>query len=72
MEEDGEVVVVVVFASSGTDDLIFIQSYGAPALLVFDMQKNQWKWSQKCPVTKRFPLQLFSGFCFEPRLEISP
>nr|KAJ0210835.1 hypothetical protein LSAT_V11C400170370 [Lactuca sativa] len=61
-----------VFASSGTDDLIYIQSYGAPALLVFDLKKNQWKWSQKCPVTKRFPLQLFSGFCFEPRLEISP
>nr|XP_043624236.1 F-box/kelch-repeat protein At3g61590 [Erigeron canadensis] len=61
-----------VFASSGTDDLIYIQSYGAPALLVFDLKRNQWKWSQKCPVTKRFPLQLFSGFCFEPRLEISP
>ncbi|KAK1412216.1 hypothetical protein QVD17_33270 [Tagetes erecta] len=61
-----------VFASSGTDDLIYIQSYGAPALLVFDLKTSQWKWSQKCPVTKRFPLQLFSGFCFEPRLEISP
>ncbi|KVH97275.1 F-box/kelch-repeat protein At3g61590 [Cynara cardunculus var. scolymus] len=61
-----------VFASSGTDDLIYIQSYGAPALLVFDLKKKQWRWSQKCPVTKRFPLQLFSGFCFEPRLEISP
>lgn len=61
-----------VFASSGTDDLVYIQSYGAPALLVFDFEKKQWRWSQKCPVTKRFPLQLFSGFCFEPRLEISP
>ncbi|XP_043715931.1 F-box/kelch-repeat protein At3g61590-like [Telopea speciosissima] len=61
-----------VFASSGTDDLIYIQSYGAPALLVFDMNQKQWKWSQKCPVTKRFPLQLFSGFCFEPRLEVAP
>ncbi|KAK9047941.1 hypothetical protein SSX86_033097 [Deinandra increscens subsp. villosa] len=61
-----------VFASSGTDDLIYIQSYGAPALLVFDLIKNQWRWSQKCPVSKRFPLQLFSGFCFEPRLEIAP
>lgn len=61
-----------VFASSGTDDLIYIQSYGAPALLVFDMNRNHWKWSQKCPVTKRFPLQLFTGFCFEPRLEITP
>ncbi|KAJ4957197.1 hypothetical protein NE237_013980 [Protea cynaroides] len=61
-----------VFASSGTDDLIYIQSYGAPALLVFDMSVKQWKWSQKCPVTKRFPLQLFTGFCFEPRLEVAP
>ncbi|KAJ8573099.1 hypothetical protein K7X08_009610 [Anisodus acutangulus] len=61
-----------VFASSGTDDLIYIQSYGAPALLVFDVNQKQWRWSQKCPVTKRFPLQLFTGFCFEPRLEISP
>ncbi|KAM1053274.1 hypothetical protein ACFX2C_000783 [Malus domestica] len=61
-----------VFASSGTDDLIYIQSYGSPALLVFDMNLRHWRWSQKCPVTKRFPLQLFTGFCFEPRLEISP
>lgn len=61
-----------VFASSGTNDLIYIQSYGAPALLVFDVSQKQWKWSLKCPVTKRFPLQLFTGFCFEPRLEIAP
>lgn len=61
-----------VFASSGTDDLIYIQSYGAPALLVFDVNQKLWRWSQKCPVTKRFPLQLFSGFCFEPRLELDP
>ncbi|KAM7511929.1 hypothetical protein LguiB_010804 [Lonicera macranthoides] len=61
-----------VFASSGTEDLIYIQSYGAPALLVFDLKRRHWKWSQKCPVTKRFPLQLFTGFCFEPRLEIAP
>ncbi|KAI4355169.1 hypothetical protein L6164_003967 [Bauhinia variegata] len=61
-----------VFASSGTDDIIYIQSYGAPALLTFDMNLKQWKWSQKCPVTKKFPLQLFTGFCFEPRLEIAP
>lgn len=61
-----------VFASSGIDDLIYIQSYGSPALLTFDMKIKQWKWSHKCPVTKRFPLQLFTGFCFEPRLEIAP
>ncbi|KAJ4949951.1 hypothetical protein NE237_026783 [Protea cynaroides] len=61
-----------VFASSGTDDLIYIQSYGSSALLVFDMNQKQWRWSQKCPVTKRFPLHLFTGFCFEPRLEVAP
>ncbi|CAN8254017.1 unnamed protein product [Cochlearia groenlandica] len=61
-----------VFASSGTDDLVYIQSYGSPALLTFDMNLKYWKWSQKCPVAKKFPLQLFTGFCFEPRLEISP
>ncbi|KAL5989264.1 hypothetical protein ACLOJK_010154, partial [Asimina triloba] len=58
-----------VFSSSGADDLIYIQSYGAPLLLTFDMNLKQWKWSQKCPVSKRFPLQLFTGFSFEPRLE---
>ncbi|KAK9743079.1 hypothetical protein RND81_03G215500 [Saponaria officinalis] len=61
-----------VFASSGMEDVIYIQSYGAPTLLLFDMNQKQWKWSQRCPVTKRFPLQLFTGFCFEPRLEVSP
>ncbi|XP_074272894.1 F-box/kelch-repeat protein At3g61590-like [Silene latifolia] len=61
-----------VFASSGIEDVIYIQSYGAPALLLFDMNHKQWRWSQKCPVTKRFPLQLFTGFCYEPRLEVSP
>ncbi|XP_027908032.1 F-box/kelch-repeat protein At3g61590-like [Vigna unguiculata] len=61
-----------VFASSGTDDQIYIQSYGSPALLTFDLNLKQWRWSQKCPVSKRFPLQLFTGFCFEPRLEIAP
>ncbi|KAL9234512.1 hypothetical protein vseg_009378 [Gypsophila vaccaria] len=61
-----------VFASSGMEDVIYIQSYGAPTLLLFEMNQKQWKWSQKGPVTKRFPLQLFTGFCFEPRLEVSP
>ncbi|OIV91991.1 hypothetical protein TanjilG_07730 [Lupinus angustifolius] len=61
-----------VFASRGADDLIYIQSYGAPALLIFDMNHKHWKWAQKCPVTKRFPLQLFTGFCFEPNLEFAP
>lgn len=62
-----------VFASSGMDDLIYIQSYGSSLLLLFDMNQKQWKWSlKKCPVTKKFPLQLFTGFSFEPRLEIAP
>ncbi|XP_010925802.1 F-box/kelch-repeat protein At3g61590 [Elaeis guineensis] len=60
-----------VFASSGADHLIYIQSFGSPALLTFDMSQKMWKWSVKSPVTKRFSLQLFTGFCFEPRLEIT-
>ncbi|XP_042435818.1 F-box/kelch-repeat protein At3g61590-like [Zingiber officinale] len=60
-----------VFASSGADDLVYIQSFGSPALLTFDMSQKLWKWSVKSPVTKRFPLQLFTGFCFEPRLEVA-
>ena len=59
-----------VFSSSGTDELIYIQSYGDPALLVFDTNLRSWKWSQKFPITKRFPLQLFTGFCFEPRFGV--
>ncbi|KAK6120580.1 hypothetical protein DH2020_045676 [Rehmannia glutinosa] len=35
-----------VFASSGTGDLVYIQSYGAPALLIFDFNQKLWKWSQ--------------------------
>ncbi|KMZ69582.1 F-box family protein [Zostera marina] len=61
-----------VFASGGMDGIIYIQSYGSPALLTFDMDQSLWKWSHKCPVPKKFPLQLFSGFCFEPRLDVSP
>jgi len=61
-----------VLASSGTEDLIYIQSFGSPLLLTFDMTHKQWRWSVRCPVTKKFPLQLFSGFCFEPRLEVAP
>ncbi|KAK6947878.1 F-box domain [Dillenia turbinata] len=61
-----------VFASTGHDDTIFIQSYGSPALLMFQLSSNEWKWSQKCPVIKRFPLHLFTGFCFQPRLDIVP
>ncbi|RAL46921.1 hypothetical protein DM860_005200 [Cuscuta australis] len=41
-----------VFASSGGDELVYIQSYGAPALLLFDVKQKQWRWSVKCPVSK--------------------
>ncbi|GJR82499.1 F-box/kelch-repeat protein [Tanacetum coccineum] len=58
-----------VFASSGGGDLIYIQSYGGTALLVYDMNTRQWSWSQKCAMHKKFPLEIFSGFCFEPRLQ---
>ncbi|KAK8930939.1 F-box/kelch-repeat protein [Platanthera zijinensis] len=60
-----------VFASSGSGDHIYIQSYGATALLAYDLSRKQWRWSQKFPVTKKFPLQLFTGFCFLPRLEVT-
>lgn len=58
------------FASNGSGDLIFIQSYGSPALLTYDVSQKIWKWASKSPLNKKFPLQIFSGFCFEPRLEI--
>ncbi|KAL4570716.1 hypothetical protein LXL04_026377 [Taraxacum kok-saghyz] len=58
-----------VFASSGGGDLIYIQSYGGTALLVYDMDTRQWFWSQRCMMHKKFPLEIFSGFCFEPRLQ---
>lgn len=61
-----------VFASTGTGDLIYIQTFGATSLLVFDMKLKVWRWSQRCHLIKRSDLQLFSGFCFEPRLDISP
>ncbi|KAJ7007767.1 hypothetical protein NC653_006713 [Populus alba x Populus x berolinensis] len=47
-----------VFACSGTDNLIYIQSYGAPALLVFYFNQKQWKWSQKVPSDKEPPLDI--------------
>lgn len=58
-----------VFASSGGGDLIYIQSYGGTAVLVYDMDRRQWFWCQKCQMHKKFPLEIFSGFCFEPRLQ---
>lgn len=61
-----------VFSSSGTGDLIYIQAYGSPQLLLYDMAQRSWRWSQKCPMVKKHPLHLFTGFCFEPRFEDFP
>ncbi|XP_020573147.1 F-box/kelch-repeat protein At3g61590-like [Phalaenopsis equestris] len=58
------------FASCGAEDLIFIHSYDGPTLLIFDMTKKQWEWTTNCPITKRSPFQVFTGFCFQPSLEI--
>lgn len=57
-----------VFSSSGTGDLIYIHAFGSPQLLLYDMAERSWRWSQKCPMVKKHPLHLFTGFCFEPRL----
>ncbi|KAI4369856.1 hypothetical protein MLD38_018256 [Melastoma candidum] len=61
-----------VFASGGTDEVVYVHSYGSPTLLMFDMKSEQWKSTPKCPANKKFPLQLFDGFCFEPCLGIAP
>ncbi|CAM8930942.1 unnamed protein product [Rhodiola kirilowii] len=55
------------FDSSGADDLIYIHGNHLPLLLVFDMNLKQWKWCQKFPMK-----DVFGGFCFQPRLDISP
>ncbi|KAJ3692184.1 hypothetical protein LUZ60_012534 [Juncus effusus] len=57
------------FASAGSGDLICIQSYGSPVVLTYDLGLNVWKWASKSPFNKRFPLQIYNGLCFEPRLE---
>ncbi|KAJ7007776.1 hypothetical protein NC653_006722 [Populus alba x Populus x berolinensis] len=45
-----------VFACSGTDNLIYIQSYGAPALLVFYFnQKTMEVVTKKVPSDKEVP-----------------
>ncbi|MCO5575010.1 hypothetical protein L7F22_028807 [Adiantum nelumboides] len=61
-----------VFSSSGADDLIYIHAFGSPQLLLFNVQQQTWRWSQKCPMVKKHPLHLFTGFCFEPNLDVSP
>ncbi|CAM8922695.1 unnamed protein product [Rhodiola kirilowii] len=57
------------FRCSGAGDLIYICSYRRPQLVVFDMKLKQWKDCQKCPMGVG---DLFNGFCFQPRLDISP
>ncbi|KAH7297331.1 hypothetical protein KP509_26G065800 [Ceratopteris richardii] len=61
-----------VFSSSGADDLIYIHAYGSPQLLLFNIKQQSWRWSQKCPMVKKHPLHLFTGFCFQPSLHVAP
>ncbi|CAM8928213.1 unnamed protein product [Rhodiola kirilowii] len=57
------------FRCSGAGHLIYISAYFEPRLVVFDMNLKQWKDCQKCHVGVG---DLFNGFCFQPRLDISP
>ncbi|CAM8876990.1 unnamed protein product [Rhodiola kirilowii] len=57
----------LLFDSSGADDLIYIHADHDPRLVVFDMNLKQWKCCQECPED-----DVVSGFCFQPRLDISP
>ncbi|MCO5569798.1 hypothetical protein L7F22_023512 [Adiantum nelumboides] len=61
-----------VFSSSGMGNLIYIHAFGSPQLLLFSLQHHLWRWSQKCPMAKKHPLHLFTGFCFEPRIDACP
>ncbi|KAJ3691685.1 hypothetical protein LUZ61_020849 [Rhynchospora tenuis] len=61
------------FIASGCGDMVFIQAYTSRALISYDMCSNAWKTINKAP----FPLlddnsHYFSGFCFEPLLDIVP
>ncbi|CAM8922690.1 unnamed protein product [Rhodiola kirilowii] len=55
------------FDSSGADDLIYIHNQVDPELVVFDMNRKQWTCCQNCPLE-----YVMIGFCFQPRLDISP
>lgn len=62
-----------VFSSSGADDFIYIQTFSSPSLALFNMNLKLWKWTSKCPVSRKLsPLNVFSGFCFEPQFEVVP
>ncbi|KAF9610433.1 hypothetical protein IFM89_022344 [Coptis chinensis] len=52
-------------------DVIYILSYGSPALLMFDMNHRRGKWSRSAPLARSFPFTP-NRFCFEPRLEVLP
>ncbi|CAM8928193.1 unnamed protein product [Rhodiola kirilowii] len=56
-----------IFDSSGADDLIYIHNKEDPELVVFDMNHKQWTCCQDCPLE-----YVTTGFCFQPRLDISP
>ncbi|CAM8928205.1 unnamed protein product [Rhodiola kirilowii] len=57
------------FRCSGAGDLIYIRAYLRPQIVVFDMKLKQWKDCQKCPMGVG---DFYNGFCFQPRLDISP
>ncbi|XP_019160493.1 PREDICTED: F-box/kelch-repeat protein At3g61590-like [Ipomoea nil] len=59
-----------VFGSCGGGDTIYIHTYGGTNTLVFDMNSREWKWAW-FPLNKKYPLQIFTGFCFYPRLDVS-
>nr|GME00475.1 F-box/kelch-repeat protein At3g61590 [Ipomoea batatas] len=59
-----------VFASCGGGDTVYIHPYGGTNTLVFDMNSREWKWA-RYPLNKKYPLQIFTGFCFYPRLDVS-
>ncbi|CAM8928211.1 unnamed protein product [Rhodiola kirilowii] len=55
------------FDSSGADDLIYISNKLTQQLVVFDMKLKQWTCCQECLMN-----DVTNGFCFQPRLDISP
>jgi hypothetical protein len=61
------------FVCSGCGTLIFIQAYTSRALLMYEFINDVWRFAPYPPI----PLvknnsDYFSGFCFEPRLDIVP
>ncbi|XP_042396408.1 F-box/kelch-repeat protein At3g61590-like [Zingiber officinale] len=63
------------FICCGAGDLVFIQCLGLPmALLTFNMRLKVWR-TMNDPIQyfmARFLIRFFSGFCFEPRLDVTP